>query len=150
MTNLVKVMVAKKLLERAITLQQSNQFDYHLALNYQLLGQVERETENYQSSVNYLQQAILLFSNSGTDVELINAKLSLAKTYHEMGKTEQAIQLTNEIQQQAMQLKNLSLTATVSEFSSSLSESIGNFKELYMLINNLTKVDKRCCSANQM
>lgn len=135
MTNLVKVMVAKKqypaakkLLELAITLQQSNQFDYHLALNYQLLGQVERETENYQSSVNYLQQAILLFSNSGTDVELINAKLSLAKTYHEMGKTEQAIQLTNEIQQQAMQLKNLSLTATVSEFSASLSESIGDFK----------------------
>ena len=78
--------------------------------------------------MNYLQQAILLFSNSGTDVELINAKLSLAKTYHEMGKTEQAIQLTNEIQQQAMQLKNLSLTATVSEFSASLSESIGDFK----------------------
>lgn len=135
MTNLVKVMLAKQqypaakeLLERAITLQQNNQFDYHLAWSYQLLGQIERETENYQSSVHYLQQAISLLTSSGTPIELINAKLSLAKTYHEMGQTTQALQLTNEIQQQATQLKNLSLTATVSEFSASLSESLGNFK----------------------
>ena len=135
MTNLVKVMVAKQqypaakeMLERAIKLQQANQFDYHLSWSYQLLGQVERETENYQNSVNYLQQAIVLLSNSGTPIELINAKLSLAKTYHVMGKTEQAIQLTNEIKQQAIQLKNLNLTATINEFSASLAESIEDFK----------------------
>ena len=135
MTNLVKVMVAKQqypaakeMLERAIKLQQANQFDYHLSWSYQLLGQVERETENYQNSVNYLQQAIVLLSNSGTPIELINAKLSLAKTYHVMGKTAQAIQLTNEIKQQAIQLKNLNLTATINEFSASLAESIEDFK----------------------
>jgi len=135
MTNLVKVMVAKQqysaakeMLERAIKLQQANQFDYHLSWRYQLLGQVERDTENYQNSVNYLQQAIVLLSNSGTPIELINAKLSLAKTYHVMGKTEQAIQLTNEIKQKAIQLKNLNLTATINEFSASLAESIEDFK----------------------
>ena len=135
MTNLAKVMVAKQqyqaakeLLDRAITLQRANQFDYHLSWSYQLLGQIERETENYPSSVNYIQQAILLFTNSGTPVELINAKLSLAKTYHQMGETEKAKLLTQEIQQQAKQLKNLSLTATVSEFSASLSESTGDFE----------------------
>jgi len=135
MVNLAKAQVAmhhyddaKILINKAMQLQNENNFTYHLSWSYQLLGQIARENNNFNKSINLLQKAIELRVISGTPVESVAAKLSLAKTYHEMGDDIAAVRLVKIVEQEALPLNNLTLNATIAKFSASLYESTGELK----------------------